>query len=390
MSWLQKTGNLKTFAAISPGDLERELAGELRGDITAIEKVEHVAHTVLGRVRELREEAAKSFHQRDREIEAITAAFICGVPVLLLGPPGTAKSAVVRRVAELCGLASGENESSHGSAEHGGYFEYLLTNHTMPEELFGGPDLKELAQGRIRRVTAGKLPCAEIAFLDEVFRGGGHILNTLLTVINEKRFDSGSGAVHVPLLGLIGASNEPPREADLEAFFDRFPVRLQVASVLERRGNLQPADAFGPGAQLVKFAVNAERARLADAWNDESAVQLRHQGQKSCTNDFRFARMYLLRCLTDSVERSPRFEQFMRLFHAIRERTRLSDRSLGQLWLFAAALDLLRSDNPTGRFPECSGHLDVFRYAGRSGDEVRWLDDLVTRQTQGIQHGGSL
>ncbi|WP_373649444.1 AAA family ATPase [Schlesneria sp. DSM 10557] len=394
MKLLQKIGNLKEFAALPPKAVEQELAAIIRGEQTAgLNKLEHLGETVFERVRKLVAAVGRSFHSRDREIEAVAAGFISGVPVLLLGPPGTAKSAVVRKLASLCGLASGEDERNgaegNDSLFHGGYFEYLLTNHTMPEELFGGPDLAELAKGKIKKVTTGKLPRAEIAFLDEVFRGGGHILNTLLTIINEKRFDSGDGAIHVPLLGLVGASNDIPREQDLEAFFDRFPVRAWMQSVLESRQKAKAPNAKNPAAQLINLSVDAEKKRLADAWDVPTTVKERLDKRESCTNDFRFARMLLLQRLADTVDNSPRFEQFERLFRAVRDRARLSDRSFGQLWLFAAALDRLRrSDDPNMGYPNCKGHLEVFRYVARSPQDSKWLDDVVIQHMQGLQHNG--
>lgn len=393
MKLLQKIGNLKDFADLPPKDVEKELAAILRGEQPAgLNKLEHLAETIFERVRKLVAAVSRSFQSREREIESVAAGFISGVPVLLLGPPGTAKSAVVRKIASLCGLASGDDDNgSNGndSQYHGGYFEYLLTNHTMPEELFGGPDLAELAKGKIKKVTTGKLPRAEIAFLDEVFRGGGHILNTLLTIINEKRFDSGDGAVHVPLLGLVGASNDIPREQDLEAFFDRFPVRTWVQSVLESHPKTKVANAKNPAAQLINLSVEAEKKRLAEAWDAAVATKDRVQKRESCTNDFRFARMLLLHRLGNTVENSPRFEQFERLFRAVRERARLSDRAFGQLWLFAAALDRLRrSEDPNAGYPACKGHLEVFRYVARSPQDAGWLNEMVTQHMQGMQHNG--
>lgn len=390
---LQKIDKLKDFAALPPKTVEQEFSAILRGDrTTSLSKLEHVAETVFGRVRNLVTAVGLSFHSREREIEAVAAGFISGVPVLLLGPPGTAKSAVVRRFADLCGLAPGvdERNGSEGNDTqyHGGYFEYLLTNHTMPEELFGGPDLAELAKGKIKKVTTGKLPRAEIAFLDEVFRGGGHILNTLLTIINEKRFDSGDGAVHVPLLGLVGASNDIPREQELDAFFDRFPVRTWVRSVLESRQKVNVANAKSPAALLINLSVNAEVKRLAEAWDTAAATKTRIEKRESCTNDFRFTRMFLLHCMGDTVDNSARFAEFERLFRAVRDRAGLSDRAFGQLWLFAGALDLLRDRDPIQGYPTCKGHLEVFRYVARSPQDAAWLNDIVTQHMQGMQHNG--
>ena len=151
-------------------------------------------------------------------------------------------------------------------------------------------DLKNLAEGRLTRVTTGKLPTAEIAFLDEVFRGGGHILNTLLTIINEKRYDSGGGSVHVPLLGLVAAANYAKLDMELEAFFDRFPIRVWVRSVFEQeRRSYTARIPAGVSSRLVRFEVQNEISRLLGAWAapENSAKEL-DTARLSCTNDFRF------------------------------------------------------------------------------------------------------
>jgi MoxR-like ATPase len=195
MSVLQSVAKLEKFSSVPSSEVEQELAGVLV-DLGGGARLEHVSATVGKRLQELVKRASASFEQRTLEVEAAVAGLASGVSVLLLGPPGTAKSAIARKVSSLCGLGG-----------DGRYFEYLLTSHTMPEEIFGGPKLEDLAKGKVVRAVEGKLPRAEIAFLDELFRGGSHILNTLLTILNEKRFDAGAGLEHVPLLGVIAAAN---------------------------------------------------------------------------------------------------------------------------------------------------------------------------------------
>jgi MoxR-like ATPase len=343
MSVFDQIGDLEAFAKIPPEGAEKELAKVLRESRQGFKlykfgewltgeapnrpigaKLDEFGEVVFGRLRQLVAEVGRAFEQRSAEIEVVTAGFVSGVSVLLLGPPGTAKSALIRRIASLCGLAPGQQrEQQAGAAStHGGYFEYLLTNHTVPEELFGGPDLGELSQGRFSRVIEGKLPCAEIAFLDEVFRGGSHILNTLLTIINEKRYDSGKGAVHVPLLGVVGAANHAKLDQEMEAFFDRFPIRVWVRSVLEPENRFARANANAnanavgssakPGAtvaaRLSSFGVQAEIDRLAEAWDQARADQARDALRVSCTNDFRVARVALLQKLVEAPANSPRFQ----------------------------------------------------------------------------------
>ena len=375
--------DLDRFAKIPVVDVERELAEQLMLARTA-PWMNSAAESVQARIKVLMDHTRGSFVGREREIELLGAAFVSGISLLLLGPPGTAKSRLAREFALRCGVdAAGENGRS------GGYFEYLLTNHTMPEEIFGGPSLQKLAEGRFERNVEKKLPRAEIAFLDEVFRGGSHILNTLLTVINEKRFDSGDGkgSIHVPLLALIGASNAAPHDPDLEAFFDRFPVRVWMRSIFDRdpRGE-EPNDSVG--CDLLQRSTKAEVQRIAVGWSPEQAADEMQKKMQSCTNDFRFARAYLLRRLQKVRADDARFSQFDQMFRLVRERAKLSDRSYTQLWLFAGALDWLRGKEPDSGYPDADGHLEVFRYVARSEADVAFLEHQVLQHSNGVHHTG--
>lgn len=382
MSLKDIVSNLPQFAGEKAKELERELS-DLLTTASDPNWFQPGYETVAKRLRKVVAETGKKFVDRENEAELIAAGLISGVSLLLLGPPGTAKSALVRELASLCGMSFVD-----GDGQNGGYFEYLLTNHTMPEEIFGGPDLNDLAKGRFKRNIEGKLPRAELAFLDEVFRGGSHILNTLLTIINEKRYDSGEGIVHVPLLGVIGASNMPPQDSDLEAFYDRFPIRGWLHSVFESRTHRRTSE-MPRTHDLLNFSTDRERVRLSEGWNPEGAIKARTRNRISCTNDFRFARVWLLRRLGKVTKDSARFGQFEKLFRTIRERVPLSDRTFGQLWLFAGALDLLRGKEPQDSYPAADGHLAVFRYVPRSLHDVVFLNDCVDRNTVGLQYTGN-
>lgn len=143
-------------------------------------------------------------------------AALSGEHVLFIGPPGTAKSELGRRLSNLCA---------------GSFFERLLTKFSVPEELFGPLSMQALEDDRYIRQTQGYLPDASVAFIDEIFKANSAILNTLLTVLNERLFDNGTDRIKIPLLCLVGASNELPESEELDALYDRFLIRKKVEQV---------------------------------------------------------------------------------------------------------------------------------------------------------------
>ncbi len=156
-----------------------------------------------------------AFLERGAHVRMALLALLSGQHVLLLGPPGTAKSLLART------LCAAFTDSS--------YFEYLLSRFTHPDELFGPVSIPGLKDEDYRRLTEGFLPTATVAFLDEIFKANSAILNSLLTLVNERVFHHGRHRDPVPLLGVIGASNELPEpDGGLEALYDRFLVRMSV------------------------------------------------------------------------------------------------------------------------------------------------------------------
>jgi MoxR-like ATPase len=158
----------------------------------------------------------KQFVERDEVVDLIALALVAGEHLFLYGPPGTAKSALIRQFA---------------SGVRGQYFEYMLTRFTEPNELFGPIDLVKLREGTVATVTTGMLPEAEFVFLDELFNANSAILNNLLTVLNERIYRRGSETHCLPMLSLFSASNHLPEEDALRALFDRFLLRCHVDSL---------------------------------------------------------------------------------------------------------------------------------------------------------------
>jgi MoxR-like ATPase len=161
-------------------------------------------------------EACRGLVQRETLVELVVLCAAAREHMLVIRPPGTAKSEAVRRIARRLG---------------GSYFEYLIGRFTEPAEIFGPVNLRKLKEGTVETETSGMLPEAEIAFLDEVFLGSTAILNTLLAILNERTFRRGHTSLQCPLRVCVGASNQLPEERQLAAFADRFLVRIFVEPI---------------------------------------------------------------------------------------------------------------------------------------------------------------
>jgi len=225
-----------------------------------------VSQAIVQKLRGLARTLESQFLGKQETIRLMVLSVLAGEHIALIGPPGTAKSALVRNFARMIDSR---------------YFEYLLTRFSEPNELFGPVDIPAFRQGTYRRRTEGMLPDAEIVFLDEIFKSNSAILNALLTLLNERKFNNGGSVVDVPLLSVFGASNEVPADESLQAIFDRFLLRVRndqldayhfqeligrgVAIELQRFGERQAPPVFLTTQELRAAQADvARRMQLSD------------------------------------------------------------------------------------------------------------------------------
>jgi MoxR-like ATPase len=244
---------------------------------------------------------------REEAIRLLILAAVCREHLLLIGPPGTAKTSLVDRFRRLISARQ---------------FRYLLTRFTEPSELFGPIDIQEFEAGRYRIKTANMLPTADIAFLDEVFQGSSAILNTLLTLMNERQFHDGEELKRVPLISLYGATTALPEDPALLPFSDRFLLRLEI----DRVGDDKLGD-------LLDIAWEQEQAVLAGEAPDTLAPVTTDE-LRGLTAQMRHVDIKLVK---------PVYQQLIRELRA--QGTELSDRRVVRgLKLVAAACVLREGD----------------------------------------------
>ena len=194
---------------------------------------------MLERFKQLLGEMNRGIYEKETEISLSLLAALAGESIILLGPPGVAKSMVARQL-----------KTAFRDAQS---FEYLMSRFSTPDEIFGPVSIQKLkTSDTYERAVEGYLPTADVVFLDEIWKAGPAIQNTLLTVINEKIFRNGNREIHLPLKLLVAASNELPAKGEgLEALWDRFVIRIESRPIkLEKNFRAMlleaPTDFLGP------------------------------------------------------------------------------------------------------------------------------------------------
>jgi MoxR-like ATPase len=187
----------------------------------SLDKLQAEAQPLRDRLNRFRLGLGRHFVDKQPLIDLMLVAAVAQEPLLLVGPPGTAKSDLVIKFKDALGIEGAD------------YFEYLLTRFTEPSEVLGPIDINELRSGRYIRRERGKLPTARLVFLDEIFKASSAILNALLTVINERKFYQDGVPTPVKLKILFAATNEIPEHSELGALKDRFVLKAACRSVQE-------------------------------------------------------------------------------------------------------------------------------------------------------------
>ena len=292
------------------------------------------------RLQEGARQLEQQFLGKEETIRLLFVAALAGEHMVMVGPPGTAKSALVRAFSQVIDAR---------------YFDYLLTRFTEPNEIFGPVDIQAFRQGTYRRRVEKMLPEAEVVFLDEIFKANSAILNSLLSLLNARRFTHGTTTIRVPLISLFAASNEVPSDEALSALFDRFLLRVRhdYLDSYHFRGLLQKGIDLETRLMAETQPQSGAAARKVTSAAELLAVQQRFGAYMNFSEDF--------------------LATFKGLVFQIRsEGIGLSDRRVVKLLKMFTASALF-----DGRTQACDADLFVLRHVWNTPEQEELLQEIV-------------
>ncbi|QDT32155.1 AAA family ATPase [Thalassoglobus polymorphus] len=298
----------------------------------AIEKAQMLTDNVLTPMK-------RAFVGKDEIIDLLAVSLVGRENLFLMGPPGTAKSALVNHLAARI---------------QGKSFDYLLTRFTEPNELFGPFDIRKLREGELITNKEGMLPEADLIFLDELLNANSAVLNSLLMALNERIFRRGRETIQMPMLMVVGASNQLPEDEALRALFDRFLLRVVCDNVPQEQ--LQDVIAAG-------WTLEQQRAESNGHANSD------HANETVSVDDIRLIQSAVNQVDVSTV-RQPYVELVQRLRHA---GVTVSDRRAVKFQRLLAASALL-----CGRMVANPSDLWILRYTWETEEQQEVLATLVS------------
>ncbi len=289
--------------------------------------------SVLSKLAELKLRLADLFVQKEAEITAVLAGLISGEPAILVGEAGTAKTILIEKMAELIDAK---------------YFYYLLTRFTEPDEVLGPLDINALREGKYVRRIEGRLPEAEIVFLDEIFKASSAIRNILLDIILNRRFRNNGEYIKLPMLTMYAASNEVSSDAEDAAFYDRLTVRCFVKSVSEDAWN-----------ELIERGITLEELKLEPAINVNEIREI----QQVVMERFR------------KIPESGILQVYLDALASLKQKgVRISDRRKIKLLKIASAISIIYGEDSVS--PDSLAEALKF-VAVHDEDDVRKVDQVI-------------
>ncbi len=326
----------------------------IEAEEATFDQLREEAEDIRTRLNRFRTSLGRFFVDKQHLIDLMVVAAVAQEPLLLVGPPGTAKSDLVLKFKDALGISQED------------YFEYMLTRFTEPSEIIGPIDINELRDGRYIRREKGKLPTAKLGFLDEIFKSNSAILNILLTIINERKFYQDGVPQPVALRVLFAATNEIPEHDELGALKDRFVLKAESLPVQ----NDYFSDLIDAGLKSEVYRnLNQkpwieDHASFGDMIKANRYMMFLFSGQDSVGDDNDRAKFF-----PDDV-----FREFQRLIKTLTREDKIfvSDRKLVKLYKLFRVRSWLLSGGTVTR-----DDLRLLMYLGESPEEMSLLREKI-------------